>query len=189
MDSIGELLPLLGQDSNSNDEISRAYRAMLLPLAQPETAVLTIDHLAKAGKSDHAYAIGGIAKKRIINGAYYHAEAITIPAPGIVGKIRINITKDRPGGVRANAIAGTIGNLILDSTAADKTVQATLASTIGSPLRPVNTMERISRLLEREEGTAMHKATIIKNGINVKAATLDQALKVLVDEKIGRAHV
>jgi len=179
LDSIGELIPMLGLDSNSNDDISRGYRAMLTPLAQENTAVLTIDHLAKAGKSDHGYAIGGIAKKRIINGAYYHAEAITIPAPGIVGKVRIIITKDRPGGIREHAPAGSLGNFIIDSSASDGHINALIANTIGSPLRPTNTMERISRLLAGTDG--MHKTTINKE-IAVKQATTDQAIIVLVQE-------
>ena len=183
LDSIGELIPMLGLDSNSNDDISRGYRAMLTPLAQEHTAVLTIDHLAKAGKSDHGYAIGGIAKKRIINGAYYHAEAITIPAPGAIGKIRLTVTKDRPGGVRANAPAGNLGNFIIDSSASDGHINTLIANTIGSPLRPTNTMERISRLLAGTDG--MHKTTINKE-IAVKQATMDQAIIVLVQEGFVR---
>ena len=183
LDSIGELIPMLGLDSNSNDDISRGYRAMLTPLAQEHTAVLTIDHLAKAGKSDHGYAIGGIAKKRIINGAYYHAEAITIPAPGTIGKVRIMVTKDRPGGIREHAPQGSLGNFIIDSSASDGHVNALIANTIGSPLRPTNTMERISRLLAGTDG--MHKTTINKE-IAVKQATMDQAIIVLVQEGFVR---
>lgn len=183
LDSIGELIPMLGLDSNSNDDISRGYRAMLTPLAQEHTAVLTIDHLAKAGKSDHGYAIGGIAKKRIINGAYYHAEAITIPAPGIVGKVRIMVTKDRPGGIREHAPAGSLGNFIIDSSASDGHVNALIANTIGSPLRPTQTMERISRLLATTDG--MHKTTINKQ-IAVKQASMDQAITVLIQEGFVR---
>ena len=183
LDSIGELIPMLGLDSNSNDDISRGYRAMLTPLAQEHTAVLTIDHLAKAGKSDHGYAIGGIAKKRIINGAYYHAEALTIPAPGIVGKVRIMVTKDRPGGIREHAPQGSLGNFIIDSSASDGHINTLIANTIGSPLRPTNTMERISRLLAGTDG--MHKTTINKE-IAVKQATMDQAIIVLVQEGFVR---
>ena len=183
LDSIGELIPMLGLDSNSNDDISRGYRAMLTPLAQEHTAVLTIDHLAKAGKSDHGYAIGGIAKKRIINGAYYHAEALTIPAPGIVGKVRIMVTKDRPGGIREHAPQGSLGNFIIDSSASDGHINTLIANTIGSPLRPTNTMERISRLLAGTDG--MHKTTINKE-IAVKQATMDQSIIVLVQEGFVR---
>ena len=179
LDSIGELIPMLGLDGNSNDDISRGYRAMLTPLAQEHTAVLTIDHLAKAGKSDHGYAIGGIAKKRIINGAYYHAEALTIPAPGTIGKVRIMVTKDRPGGIREHAPQGSLGNFIIDSSASDGHINTLIANTIGSPLRPTNTMERISRLLAGTDG--MHKTTINKE-IAVKQATMDQAIIVLVQE-------
>ena len=183
LDSIGELIPMLGLDSNSNDDISRGYRAMLTPLAQEHTAVLTIDHLAKAGKSDHGYAIGGIAKKRIINGAYYHAEALTIPAPGIVGKIKIMVTKDRPGGIREHAPQGSLGNFIIDSSASDGHVNALIANVIGSPLRPTNAMERISRLLAGSDG--MHKTTISKE-TGAKAVTLNQALVVLIQEEYVR---
>jgi hypothetical protein len=118
IDSLGELMPMLGAKSVDNDELTAAIRATLKPLAHTAGAcVFTIDHLPK-GQDARAsgYAIGGIAKKRIIDGAYLSAEALEPPAPGKTGKIRLTIEKDRHGQVRAHAIGKVAGDYIIDST-------------------------------------------------------------------------
>jgi hypothetical protein len=94
------------------------------------------------------------------------------------------VTKDRPGGIREHAPQGSLGNFIIDSSASDGHVNALIANVIGSPLRPTNAMERISRLLAGNDG--MHKTTIGKDADVTKATTLNQALLVLVQEEYVR---
>jgi len=147
IDSIGELVPMLGLDSNSNDDISHAYRTVLMPMVAERTAVLTIDHLPKTTNGNTGYAIGGIAKKRIVNGVYLHASAIAIPAPGMHGKIALKVTKDRPGGVRAHAPSGNLGTFRLDSTAPDGTIVAYIDKDAFDPSRPTSLMEAASEIL------------------------------------------
>lgn len=118
IDSLGELMPMLGAKSIDNDELTTAMRAMLKPLAHKLGAcVITIDHLPKSAEArTSGYAIGGIAKKRIIDGAYLSCEAIDPPAPGHTGRIRLTIEKDRHGQVRANATGRIAGEYVIDST-------------------------------------------------------------------------
>jgi hypothetical protein len=154
LDSIGELIPMLGLDSNSNDDITRAFRGICVPLANTGAAVLTIDHLGKGTEAKASgYAIGGSAKKRQINGTYLHAETINTPAPGQRGTVLLKISKDRNGQVRQHAPDGTLGTFTLDSTQpgtihADITANPSTITATGK-FRPTRQMEQISRLLER----------------------------------------
>jgi len=163
LDSIGELLPMLGMDSNSNDDISLAYRTLLMPMVNEQTAVLTIDHLPKTTNGNTGYAIGGIAKKRIVNGVYLHASAIAIPAPGLMGKIALKVTKDRPGGVRAHALSGNLGVFRLDSTAADGSIVAFIDEGGFDPSRPLEAMEAISTTLWNTPEKKMSKTKLREN--------------------------
>ena len=163
LDSIGELIPMLGMDSNSNDDISLAYRTLLMPMVAERTAVLTIDHLPKTTNGNTGYAIGGIAKKRIVNGVYLHASAIAIPAPGLMGKIALKVTKDRPGGVRAHAVSGNLGVFRLDSTASDGSIVAFIDEGGFDPSRPVEAMEAISTTLWNTPEKKMSKTKLREN--------------------------
>jgi hypothetical protein len=121
VDSLGEIVPMLGLKSTDNDDLTKAIRAILKPLAHViEACVITIDHLPKGKDArDSGYAIGGIAKKRAVDGSYFLCEAIHPPAPGKVGKIRLTVEKDRHGHVRGAAAGRVAGEFILDSTTAD----------------------------------------------------------------------
>lgn len=51
VDSIGELLPMYGLNSNSPDDFTLAHTKVLKPLAMSGAAVIAIDHLAKNPES------------------------------------------------------------------------------------------------------------------------------------------
>lgn len=119
VDSIGELLPMLGMSSKDNDEITRVLRWVCVPLAECGAATVTIDHLPKSMDSRvNGYAIGGTAKKRAMNGSYIACEVVgtLTPSPGAIGKIRLTIEKDREGGLRAASGGKRAGVFVLDST-------------------------------------------------------------------------
>jgi len=190
IDSIGELVPMLGLDSNSNDDISHAYRTVLMPMVAERTAVLTIDHLPKTTNGNTGYAIGGIAKKRIVNGLYLHASAIAIPAPGMHGKIALKVTKDRPGGVRAHAPSGNLGTFRLDSTAPDGTIVAYIDKDAFDPSRPTSLMEAASEILASSPKQNLSKTKLVnaikdtydKNKGWLQAQAIHNAIDALVKE-------
>ncbi|MBH0781270.1 AAA family ATPase [Nocardia sp. NEAU-351] len=106
IDSVGELVPMFGGNSNSADEFTNCHRRVIKPLVRTGACVVAIDHLAK-GEASRSYGAGGtIAKKRAVGGV---ALRVTIDAaftPGKGGSARLTINKDRHGGLRANCSVG-----------------------------------------------------------------------------------
>ena len=105
LDSIGELLPMFGANSNDGDEYTVVHRAVLTRLADTGAAVIAIDHEAK-GATSGTWAIGSTAKKRAVDGVMLRAELIRTFSPGNGGKSRLRIVKDRHGGLRAVSTSG-----------------------------------------------------------------------------------
>lgn len=105
VDSVGELVPLFGGDSNSNDDYRRIHREILTPLARLGAAVLVLDHVTKE-ESRGGYAIGAGAKKAAIDGSYLQVQAVEPFTPGVGGAAALKILKDRHGGLRAASPVG-----------------------------------------------------------------------------------
>lgn len=91
VDSIGELMPLLGLGSNSPDDFTTAHKRALKPLAAAGAAVVGIDHVAKNPASRSQGPTGTAAKKRAIGGAALRVELIEAFAPGRGGAGRLRI--------------------------------------------------------------------------------------------------
>ncbi|MCW2831122.1 MAG: RecA recombination protein [Aeromicrobium sp.] len=183
LDSIGEMMPMLGIKSVDNDELSGALRTIATSLANTGTCVVTVDHLPKGTESRATgFAIGGTAKKRAIDGSYIHAEARTPPAPGHVGKITLRIEKDRPGRLREHAQGKYLGTLTIDST---NTGITTISIGQDSPItdtgvfRPTGLMEAVSRFVEENDQATFNDITETVTG---KEKTIRAALKCLVNE-------
>ncbi|MGO1851372.1 AAA family ATPase [Microbacterium sp.] len=110
VDSIGELLPMFGGDSNSADEYSAVHRAALTSFAATGAGVLALDHVSKgAGRSLSEGATGSHAKKRAVDGVMLRVGVIEAFAPGSGGAASLSIAKDRHGGVREYSPTGGEG--------------------------------------------------------------------------------
>lgn len=123
VDSVGEIVPLFGGDSNSNDDYRRIHRETLLPLARLGAAVLVLDHVTKE-EGRGGYAIGAGAKKAAIDGTYLAVAVMDPFVPGVGGSAALTILKDRHGGLRAASPAGknpTAAVFRLDSRAGSST--------------------------------------------------------------------
>lgn len=168
IDSLGEIVPMLGLKSTDNDDLTRAIRRIIKPLAHTAAScVITIDHLPKSQEARvSGYAIGGIAKKRAVDGSYLLCEAITPPAPGRLGKIKLGVEKDRHGHVRGAAAGRTAGIFHLDSTSHDTItwkIEVPVANANGDAILHTGVMEAISRYLEMQPGhSAPSKNTLVK---------------------------
>jgi hypothetical protein len=123
LDSLGELMPLMGASSKDNDEITVALRDVATPPARAGWCVITVDHLTKSRESGTAFAIGGMAKKRAVDGSYLRVSPIGPPMrAGAIGRARLSIEKDRFGGLRAASPDGGKGGVfVLDSTGETRT--------------------------------------------------------------------
>jgi hypothetical protein len=106
VDSLGELLPMMGMSSNSSDEYTLANARVLQPLADAGAAVVAIDHLAKNFTSRAAGPTGAVAKRRALGGAAIRVKAGRQFVPGKGGSALLIVNKDRHGGVRRHCPSG-----------------------------------------------------------------------------------
>ena len=194
VDSLGEIIPMLGLSSTDNDDLTHAIRAVLKPLAhRVGSCVITIDHLPKSAEARQTgYAIGGIAKKRAIDGAYYSCDAVTQTAPGKIGKVRLIVEKDRHGHVRQAAVGRIAGDFVLDSTGSTSTWQISIPeAALDGKEKPTGAMEQVSRYLETQPyRKAASKNAIISPLVEAgpfKKNTLERAITALADD--GNIHV
>lgn len=102
VDSLGELLPMLGLSSNSPDDYTGAHRRILTPLATAGAVVIGIDHMPKSDEARAHGQTGTVAKKRAVNGVTLRVTLTEAFAPGRGGAASMTVEKDRPGGVRAH---------------------------------------------------------------------------------------
>lgn len=189
LDSLGEVLPMVGAASKDNDEITAALRAVVKPLANAHACVITIDHQAKAKDAPAGYAIGGTAKKRAIDGTLIHVEKRAQFAPGHVGKSHLQVEKDRPGRLIAACGGKWVGVLVLDSrdpNISRLSIKVTAVPTTDTgDLRPTRIMERASRWLE-DDGRPRSGRDITKGlrdgGLKARTTTITAAIARLVEE-------
>ena len=121
VDSIGELMPLLGLGSNSPDEFTTAHGRVLKPLAVAGAATLAIDHLPKNPNSKRQGPTGTAAKRRPVGGASVRVELVEPFVPGRGGVARLRVHKDRHGGLRRHCASKgaeeqVIGTFVLIDT-------------------------------------------------------------------------
>lgn len=106
IDSVGELLPLYGANSNSADDFTNVHSSAIKPFAKAGAAVVLIDHLAKGSDSRSFGSSGTAAKKRAISGVSLRVTVVEAFTPGTGGRADISIAKDRHGGLRAHSPVG-----------------------------------------------------------------------------------
>lgn len=187
VDSIGEVFPMLGISTNDGDEMTTALRRTCTVLANAGSCVITIDHLPKSTDARQTgFAIGTIAKKRMIRGSYIRAEARTQPAPGQIGRITLRIEKDPAGGLRKHTPGGYAGTFILDSTHSETDGVTTwriereeAPKNDDGTFRPTHLMEKVSRFVEQNDQCSKNAIEKAKLG---KAEHIRGALQILLDE-------
>ena len=187
IDSIGEILPMLGLSSVDNDDITNAIRQFLKPIAHKAGAcVITIDHLPKDSEARNSgYAIGGTAKKRAIDGVYLSASVKHSVAPGRVGRVILKVEKDRAGKVREHSPANHAGIFVLDSTnpqRIDWHIEPEEAAADGG-LMPTNLMERVSQFLEEWTADKPPSMNKIQRSIKGNDRGIARAVEMLLAEK------
>lgn len=184
VDSIGEVFPMLGVNTNDGDEITGALRTVCTRPAATGTCVITIDHLPKSHEArSTGFAIGSIAKKRMIRGSYLRVDAKVKPVPGGVGIIMLRIEKDTNGELRKSSGGGYAGTLTLDSTEPHITTwtigRDTMPTNDDGTLRPTSLMERISKYIEDNDQCNFSD---IKDAVSGKDKWLRDAINSLVHD-------
>lgn len=187
VDSLGEVVPMMGRSSNDNDEVTSVLRRTVAKLAEAGVCVIAIDHMAKSRENGEGFAIGAMAKKRACNGVML---LVTVKggepfAPGRVGSAYLTVKKDRPGRVREHAHEGDqAGTFVLDSRGAG--IVASVAPVeVAAPaadgnFRPTVLMGRVSEFLAGQEVPV--SAREVERQVAGKGSGLRRALEVLAME-------
>ncbi len=105
LDSITELLVLLGKSSNSGDDYTEANRMVAQPIADAGSAAITIDHPARNPTSRTMRPTGTLAKRAVIGGSSLLVTPCRQFIPGKGGSAFLSVNKDRAGGVREHCPA------------------------------------------------------------------------------------
>jgi hypothetical protein len=193
IDSLGEVLPMLGVKSVDNDEITAALRTVVMPPAKAGSCVISVDHLPKSAEArSTGFAIGGTAKKRAVDGAYLRVDAKLKPAPGQVGRVMLRIEKDRTGELRKTSPGGYAGTFTLDSSSFDPSTpsdqQGAMRWWIGRDEMPRNDdgttrrtslMERVATYVGANENCTRNE---IVDAMGGKKAHVVEAITRLVAE-------
>jgi hypothetical protein len=129
VDSLGELLPMLGLSSNSPDEFTAAHAQVLKPLAVAGACVIAVDHLPKNTENKANGPTGTAAKRRAIGGVALRVTVKEAFTPGNGGSCFLKVNKDRHGGLREHCprVGGEppAGTFILSDAAGALTWQIT----------------------------------------------------------------
>lgn len=183
LDGVNAAMTLLGLDLNSNTDATKFSQAVLKPLKSQGAGVLTIDHVTKNKDSRGNYAIGAQSKRADIDGC---AISVAVVAPfgrGQNGELKMTVTKDRPGHVRAIALgAKAVGVAHLRSAGEDKVriMIEGLRDKAGGGFRPTHLMEKVSKLLEASSGPLSKSA--VEKGVEGKADAIRVACQTLIDD-------
>ncbi|WP_100514805.1 AAA family ATPase [Mycobacteroides abscessus] len=119
IDSLGEVLPLFGANSNNADDFTKVHATVISPLAKAGVAVLAVDHLPKNAESRLHGPTGTNAKNRAVGGASVRVTNTRKFVPGQGGAATLELFKDRHGGIREHLPTPTgsksvIGTFTLD---------------------------------------------------------------------------
>ena len=101
LDSLGEILPLFRANSNSADDFTMVHSEVIKPLTRNGASVLVVDHLAKNPNSRSLGPTGTAAKMRAADGLAIRVTAERQFTPGEGGTAKLQVYKDRYGGVRS----------------------------------------------------------------------------------------
>jgi hypothetical protein len=100
LDSLGEALGLYKYDSNDGGDFTAAHTRIIKPLTRVGTGVTVIDHLAKNAGSREYGPTGTPAKLRAVGGTALRVTAEEPFKLGEGGSAKLELFKDRRGGVR-----------------------------------------------------------------------------------------
>lgn len=182
VDGVNAAMTLLGLDLNSNTDATKFSQSVLKPLKRGGAAVLTIDHVPKNKDNRGSYAIGAQSKRADIDGASFSVEVLAPFGRGQNGELRLTVTKDRPGHVRAIAMGAKIAGIAHLRSSGENNVRIAIVP-VGAPngtFRPTHLMEKVSRLLEAA-ALPLSKGAVEK-GVEGKAENVRAACQVLIDE-------
>lgn len=104
-DGTTDALNIFDKKAKDDDEVAQFYRLVLRKMARQTGAALAlIDHQVKDQGSRGRYATGAGYKSNGIDGAIYVISVIEKVGRGLIGKVRVQVGKDKPGYVRGKSL-------------------------------------------------------------------------------------
>ena len=181
LDGVNAAMTLLGLDLTSNTDATKFSQSVLRPLKRGGAGVLTIDHVPKSKENRGNYAIGAQAKRADIDGAAIAVEVVAPFGRGQNGELKLTVTKDRPGHVRAIAAgAKYAGSAHLRSQGDNQVRIAIVPVGNNNGFRPTHLMEKVSVLLEA--ATSPLSKAAVEKGAGGKAEAVRVACQILIEE-------
>jgi hypothetical protein len=182
IDGMTDALALHGIDLRDNTEIAEWMRDLPTTLRNRGLAVVITDHVTKDTESRGRYAIGAQHKLAKVDVAY----RLHVDVPlgrGLTGRVLIRVEKDRPGHVRPLANGKAVGTMVAvgsEGGAVAISIEPLAEGEAGAAgFRPTVLMEKISRVLEVEEGLSLRA---VRTAVSGTAEYKDRALEVLIRE-------
>lgn len=154
VDGVNAAMSLLGLNLKDNKDVTDFSQRLLRPLKRSGAAVLTVDHVTKNKDDRGSYAIGAQAKRADIDGVSFIVEAIKKFGRGGTGELRLTVSKDRPGHVRAISAGAEYAGTARLVSHDDGSITVSINSpdlrpaSEKPPWRPTGFMQRISEYLE-----------------------------------------
>jgi hypothetical protein len=193
VDGYNAAMTLLGLNLENNTEVTAFSMRVLRPMARTGACVVTIDHVTKSKDTRGNYAIGAQAKRADVDGCLIIVEVTQPFGRGQTGRLKLTVSKDRPGHVRAVSREGKgAGEAILRSAATGDIV----ANIAGPDMRPENEvsrdfrptvlMQRVSDFLQAMTEPATR--TAVRDNVFGKSEQVLKAVDVLVAEGFLRVN-
>lgn len=101
IDAVTEGMSIAQLDGRNENEVAHWYNTFPKKLADLGLGVVLVDHTPQ---DNHSRQIGSQHKKSAVDGVSYTAEPIAPFVKGQRGQLRLKVAKDKPGGVRPNAL-------------------------------------------------------------------------------------
>jgi hypothetical protein len=186
IDSANEAMTLQGLNYIKNDEIVEFVRLMARPFKNAGAAVLLLDHVTKDKETRGRYAIGGQQKLAAVD-VTYSLDVKSQFSRGHDGRVRVNVAKDRPAGVRPHAVGSGVIQHVAEMmliSHEDGSVSVRLdppAGTLASLFeRPEEEMEAVSAYLDTDVGRVANSKRAIESAVPHKADKVRTAIDTLV---------
>lgn len=186
IDGVAEALVRDGLSEDSNEDFVTWVEKLPRPLTQRGATVLLLDHTAKNPAENDAarYARGASAKLAVITGAAYRLHTTTEFSRNTAGKVRLEVVKDRLGGVRESGTK-TAATATIEPHAGGEHVTINLdaprAGAPSDPWRPTHTMAMVSAEMAHTP-RALTAVEIKALFPHTKPPTVEAAISRLVSE-------
>lgn len=188
IDGVTEVMWQHNLDPNKNGEFTVFHDNFTRPLARKGPACAYIDHVTKDKESRGKYAIGGVHKFNVIDGAVFSFQPLSPFGVGRHGSSRINVQKDRPGQLRQHTPDGKHMadlHLISDPVTHALTweVRPPGSASDAPTFRPTHYMEQLWKWVAKQNESEIHPNArqIDDSGLGA-AKYLRQARALLVAE-------